>query len=88
MPRYFNTAGPRSPARNYTLPTLTRLPSVRDLIDQSLYFALHASSPSLPTSPAKAPTPPFSSPWNLAPPSPATWARLKIISLPPALESR
>ena len=42
MPRIFNTAGPNDPARNYTLPVLARLPGVRELIDQGLYFVLHA----------------------------------------------
>ena len=42
MPRFFNTAGPNQPARHYTLPALARLPDVRRLIDQGLYFVLHA----------------------------------------------
>ena len=42
MPRFFNTSGPNEPARNYTLPVLARLPGVRRLIDQALYFLLHA----------------------------------------------
>lgn len=42
MPRFFNTAGPNDPQRHYTLPVLTRLPSVRRLVDQGLYFVLHA----------------------------------------------
>ena len=42
VPRYFNTAGPNNPSRHYTLPLLTRLPLVRTLIDQALYFVLHA----------------------------------------------
>lgn len=42
MPRFFNTAGPNQPERHYTLPELARLPEVRGLIDQGLYFVLHA----------------------------------------------
>ena len=40
--RFFNTAGPNDPADHYTLPVLARLPQVRGLIDQKLYFVLHA----------------------------------------------
>ena len=42
MPRFFNTAGPCDPARHYTLPPERRLPGVRQLIDQQLYFVIHA----------------------------------------------
>jgi len=42
VPRFFNTAGPNVPADHYTLPVLARLPDVRTLIDQKLYFILHA----------------------------------------------
>ena len=42
MPRFFNTSGPNNPADHYTLPVMTRLPGVRGLIDQKLYFVLHA----------------------------------------------
>jgi hypothetical protein len=42
MSRFFNTAGPNNPAWHYTLPILARLPDVRELIDQRLYFVLHA----------------------------------------------
>ena len=42
VPRFFNTAGPNVPADHYTLPVLARLPQVRKLIDQKLYFVLHA----------------------------------------------
>jgi hypothetical protein len=42
VPRFFNTAGPNQPERHYTLPELARLPEVRGLIDQGLYFVLHA----------------------------------------------
>ncbi len=42
VPRFFNTAGPNNPAAHYTLPVLERLPQVRQLIEQNLYFVLHA----------------------------------------------
>jgi hypothetical protein len=42
VPRFFNTAGPNQPERHYTLPVLARLPQIRELIDQGLYFVLHA----------------------------------------------
>jgi hypothetical protein len=42
MPRRFNTAGPNDPEDHYTLPVLARLPDVRRLIDDKLYFVLHA----------------------------------------------
>lgn len=42
MPRFFNTSGPNNPADHYTLSVLERLPGVRRLIDQKLYFVLHA----------------------------------------------
>src|SRR5262245_3470031 len=42
MPHRFNTAGPCNPADHYMLPSAARLPQVRDLIDQKLYFVLHA----------------------------------------------
>ncbi len=42
MPRLFNTSGPNDPERHYTLPVLRRLPGVRKLIDNSLYFVVHA----------------------------------------------
>jgi len=42
MPRFFNTAGPCDPARHYTLPPERRLPRIRELIDQQLYFVIHA----------------------------------------------
>jgi hypothetical protein len=42
VPRFFNTAGPNQPERHYTLPALARLPQIRELIDQGLYFVLHA----------------------------------------------
>ncbi len=42
MTRWFNTAGPCSPADNYMLSAAERLPSVLRLIDQKQYFVLHA----------------------------------------------
>jgi hypothetical protein len=42
VPRFFNTSGPNNPADHYTLSVLARLPGVRRLIDQKLYFVLHA----------------------------------------------
>jgi hypothetical protein len=42
VPRFFNTSGPNRVARHYTLPVLTRLPEVRGLVEQELYFVLHA----------------------------------------------
>ena len=40
--RYFNTSGPCVPGLHYMLPPEPRLPGARDLIDQSLYFVVHA----------------------------------------------
>jgi hypothetical protein len=40
VPRFFNTTGPNNPADHYTV--LGRLPGVRRLVDQKLYFVLHA----------------------------------------------
>jgi hypothetical protein len=40
--RFFNTAGPNQPERHDTLPVTARLPDVRQLIDEGLYFVLHA----------------------------------------------
>jgi hypothetical protein len=42
VPRFFNTSGPNNPEDHYTLPVMTRLPGVRGLVDQKLYFVLHA----------------------------------------------
>jgi hypothetical protein len=42
VPRFFNTAAPNKPDWHYTLPVLARLPDVRRLIDQGLYFVVHA----------------------------------------------
>ena len=40
--RYFNTSGPCVPELHYMLPPEPRLPGARDLIDESLYFIVHA----------------------------------------------
>jgi hypothetical protein len=40
--RKFNTAGPCNPDRHYMLPAMARLPQVRTLIEDQLYFVLHA----------------------------------------------
>ncbi len=42
MARFFNTAGPCDPADHYMLPPDRRLPELRRLIDQKLYFVVHA----------------------------------------------
>ncbi len=41
--KYFNTTGPCVPEDHYMLPASTRLPEVRGLIDQKLYFVLRAA---------------------------------------------
>ncbi len=40
--KFFNTAGPCNPEDHYMLSTSTRLPELRRLIDQKLYFVIHA----------------------------------------------
>ncbi|HEX3551946.1 MAG TPA: ATP-binding protein [Thermoanaerobaculia bacterium] len=40
--RFFNTAGPCDPEKHYTLPPERRLPEARGLIDQELFFVIHA----------------------------------------------
>jgi AAA ATPase domain len=42
MSKFFNTAGPCKTDRHYMLPPERRLPGVRELIDQELYFVVHA----------------------------------------------
>lgn len=42
MSRRFNTAGPNDPARHHTIPALSRIPGVREIIEQGSYFILHA----------------------------------------------
>ncbi len=41
--KHFNTTGPCVPEDHYMLPALPRLPETRSLIDQKLYFVLHAA---------------------------------------------
>jgi hypothetical protein len=41
--KYFNTTGPCFPDDHYMLPALPRVPEMRGLIDQRLYFVLHAA---------------------------------------------
>ncbi|MBM4318979.1 MAG: ATP-binding protein, partial [Deltaproteobacteria bacterium] len=43
MARFFNTTGPCNPVRHYMLPPEDRLPLVRPLIEQQLYFTVHAA---------------------------------------------
>jgi predicted small secreted protein len=43
MPRFFNTTGPCNPQDHYMLPPERRLPGVWRLIDQKLYFVVHAA---------------------------------------------
>jgi hypothetical protein len=40
--KHFNNAGPCRPEDHYMLPVASRLPEVRRLIEQKLYFVLHA----------------------------------------------
>lgn len=40
--KHFNNAGPCRPEDHYMLPTDVRLPELRRLIDQKLYFVIHA----------------------------------------------
>ena len=42
MRRRFNTGGPCKPDIHYMLPALRRIPQLRDLIDQQIYFVVHA----------------------------------------------
>ena len=42
MARFFNTAGPCRPEDHYTLPAERRVKGLRRLIDQKLYFVVHA----------------------------------------------
>jgi hypothetical protein len=41
--KHFNTTGPCFPEDHYMLPALPRLPEMQSLIDQKLYFVLHAA---------------------------------------------
>ena len=42
MEKYFNIAGPCFPTKHYMLPALDRMPEVRRLVDQEMYFVIHA----------------------------------------------
>ena len=42
VPKYFNTTGPCEEASHYMLPPLTRVPEAQRLVDQGMYFVLHA----------------------------------------------
>ncbi|MEL7505435.1 MAG: AAA-like domain-containing protein [Cyanobacteria bacterium J06554_6] len=42
MARWFNTAGPCKPDKHYMLPSLKRLPSVIEIIEEEGYFVIHA----------------------------------------------
>ena len=42
MDKYFNIAGPCFPNRHYMLPALDRMPEIRRLVDQEMYFVIHA----------------------------------------------
>ncbi len=42
MPKWFNTAGPCRPDKNYMLPAIERLPPLDRLIAQESYFVVHA----------------------------------------------
>ncbi|MEL6354904.1 MAG: ATP-binding protein [Cyanobacteria bacterium J06627_28] len=42
MSRWFNTAGPCNPSKHYMLPSMSRLPSVKQLIEREGYFVIHA----------------------------------------------
>ncbi|HEV7517822.1 MAG TPA: hypothetical protein VGR07_16100 [Thermoanaerobaculia bacterium] len=44
MARFFNTAGPCDPHDHYMLPPERRLPELRRLIDQKLYFVVASSA--------------------------------------------
>ena len=42
MPKHFNTAGPCQADIHYMLPSIDRLPNLRNIIDQRGYFVIHA----------------------------------------------
>ena len=42
MEKYFNVAGPCFPAKHYMLPALDRMPEIRRLVEQEMYFVIHA----------------------------------------------
>jgi hypothetical protein len=43
MARFFNTTGPCDPERHFMVPAEARLPLVRPLVEQQLYFTVHAA---------------------------------------------
>ena len=42
MEKFFNVAGPCLPAKHYMLPALDRMPELRRLVEQEMYFVIHA----------------------------------------------
>ena len=42
MEKTFNVAGPCFPADHYMLPALDRMPEIRRLVEQEMYFVVHA----------------------------------------------
>ena len=42
MEKFFNVAGPCFPADHYMLPALDRMPEIRRLVEQKMYFVIHA----------------------------------------------
>ena len=42
MEKTFNVAGPCFPAKHYMLPALDRMPEIRRLVEQEMYFVIHA----------------------------------------------
>jgi len=42
MEKTFNVAGPCFPAKHYMLPALDRMPQIRRLVEQEMYFVIHA----------------------------------------------
>jgi hypothetical protein len=45
VPRFFNAAGPCDPDDHYMLPSERRVPRVRQLVEQKLYFVIHSRAP-------------------------------------------
>ena len=42
MEKFFNVAGPCFPAKHYMMPALDRMPEIRGLVEQEMYFVIHA----------------------------------------------
>ena len=40
MEKFFNVAGPCFPADHYMLPALDRMPGIRRLVEQEMYFVI------------------------------------------------